>query len=58
MLCEEIEAATHKIRKPVKLFEFLPHNNKCNSFLNLFIAVRVYMTVTVPPDKGVFISSN
>jgi len=34
----------NEIQKPVKLFEFLEHNNRYASFPNSFIALMVYMT--------------
>jgi len=59
MLCEEIEAfkpvLSTYISKPVKLLEFVVHNNRCTSFPNLFIALRICMTVTVAPEKGSFL---
>ena len=59
MLCEEIEAfkpvLSTYIRKPVKLFELVAHNNRYASLPNLFIALRIYMTVTVPPENGGFL---
>jgi len=59
MLCEEIEAfepvLSTYISKPVKLFEFVAHNNRCTSFPNLCIALRIYMTVTVAPENGGFL---
>jgi len=59
MLCEEIEAfkpvLSTCISKPVKLFEFVAHSNRCTSFPNLFVALRIYMTVTVAPEKGGFL---
>jgi len=59
MLCEEIEAfklvLSTCISKPVKLFEFVADNNRCTSFPNLFIAFRIYITVTVAPEKGGFL---
>jgi len=30
-------------------------NNRCTSFPNLFIAFKIYMTVTVAPEKGGFL---
>jgi len=54
MLCEESEAfkpvLSTSIRKLVKLFEFLAHINN-NFFPNLFTALRIYMALTVAPEK-------
>jgi len=43
ILCEEMETFKQncaEIRKPVKLFESLAHNNGYTSFPSLFIALR------------------
>jgi len=37
----------------VKLFEFLAHINSYTLFPNFFIALKIYMTMTVAPEKGV-----
>jgi len=37
--------SANQLRKPVKLFEFIAHNNTYTSFPNLFITLRIYMTI-------------
>ena len=53
MLCEEMEAfepvLPTEIRKSVKLFEILAHNNKYASS-KFFIALRVYVTSVATSD--------
>jgi len=49
MLREEMEAF---IRKSVELFEFLAHNNRHTSFPNLFITLRIYITISVTLASG------
>ena len=54
LLCEEVEALkkSAEIRKPVKLFEFLARNNRYPFFHNLFIALRMYITIPVTLASG------
>ena len=64
MLSEEIEALKPimppDLDNPMSNFEFLTFNNRYTAFSNLFIALRILLTipVTVDQEKEVFLSSN
>ena len=56
MLCEEIEALRpilpSKIQNPIKMLEFLACNNRSTAFPNLFIALRIFLTIPVTVTSG------
>lgn len=56
MLCEEIEALRpilpSKIKTPIKMLEFLACNNRSTAFPNLFIALRIFLTIPVTVASG------
>ncbi|KAH1179062.1 hypothetical protein KIL84_000393, partial [Mauremys mutica] len=56
MLCEELEALKPIIssdcRNPLKILQFLAYNNRSTGFPNLFIAIRIFLTIPVTVASG------
>ncbi|CAL4110815.1 unnamed protein product, partial [Meganyctiphanes norvegica] len=56
MLCEEIKALKpilpEDIKNPVKMLEFLACNNRFTAFPNVFIALRICLTIPVTVASG------
>lgn len=57
MLVEEIEALkfilpSEIFENPFKMFKFLSENDRATAFQNLFIALRIYLTIPVSVASG------
>ncbi|XP_039373733.1 zinc finger MYM-type protein 1-like [Mauremys reevesii] len=56
MLCEELEALKPIISSdctnPLKILQFLAYNNRSTGFPNLFIAIRIFLTIPVTVASG------